>query len=117
MNKKIIEKVLKEQCIPEGYKGSFEKYIVEKALQLQEEELRKMEIIILTAQKKNYDDFFKKREKEIKKKIDERIRQLKKEKDASGKKKVGDVVYLHIYDMINELKELKNSIFGEENKK
>ena len=31
-NEKIIEKVLKEQCIPEGYKGSYEKYIVEKAL-------------------------------------------------------------------------------------
>ncbi len=46
--------------------------------------------------------------------IEDRVLYLNKEKDKKGKKKVGDIVYLHIYDMINELKELLKKFKGEE---
>ena len=46
--------------------------------------------------------------------IENRILYLNKEKNKKGKKKVGDIVYLHIYDMINELKELLKKFQGDE---
>ena len=51
---------------------------------------------------------------EVCKEIENRVLYLNKEKDKKGKKKVGDIVYLHIYDMINELKELLKKFQGEE---
>ncbi len=51
---------------------------------------------------------------EVCEEIENRVLYLNKEKDKKGKKKVGDIVYLHIYDMINELKELLKKFKGEE---
>ncbi len=108
MNKEIIEKVLKG-FIPYKIKRKIK---TKNAGIIKDNEIVYYENQVIESIEKALS--FK--EEEIKKKIDERIKQLKKKKDATGKKKVGDVVYLHIYGMINELKELKNSL-GEEKKK
>ena len=103
LKKRILKEVTKEQ-----WNEDFRKAIVEGRLTGKTQYwIETVDIMIKKAIDKTLQEGYEE--------IENRILYLNKEKDKKGKKKVGDIVYLHIYDMINELKELLKTFQGEEN--